>query len=124
MFIWRSSYLLEIGTVTPQTPAEALATIIRMNLTVENYQSLHDMAIDKGAPDLFPSYKVIQDLKKLCLPKNIQYKDDEVVAALQDILDHQLCRLLGLNPKIVEEMIRLKSEMGATFIVYFKFGAG
>ena len=106
------------------TPAEALAMIIKMNLTASNYQQLRLKAIDQGA-DIYPSYKRVKKHKKLCLPQGIQYKADEVVAPMDKILDHQLKKILDLNPEIREEMDNLsKLFPGIEFKFYFKYGAG
>ena len=62
--------------------AQALARVLELNLTVDNYMKLRKDAIDAGA-DIWPSYTQVQALKKLCLPRDILYKDDEVVVTLQ-----------------------------------------
>ena len=63
-------------------------------------------------------------MKKLCLPSNIVYKDDEVVMTLQDAVNHQILRLCHLNPAMVDEMQRLKDVFGAKIIFSYKFGGG
>ena len=104
------------------SPAEALAMIIKMNLTAANYQALRLKAIDQGA-DIYPSYKRVKKMKKLCLPLNAQYKADEVVFPMDKVLDHHLKRLLDLNPEMLEEIENLAAQHQAKFVFFFKYGA-
>ena len=106
------------------SPAQALAMIIKMNLTAQNYQQLRLKAIDQGA-DIYPSYKRVKKHKKLCVPQGIKYKADEVVVSIDKVLDHQLKKILDLNPEIVDEIHNLKRQYpGIEFKFYFKYGAG
>ena len=106
------------------SPAKALAMILEMNLTTRNYQKLRNQAIENGA-DLYPSYKKVKKMKRLCTPKNVQYKDDEVCVTIKSTLEHQISRLFKLNPEIVEEMDNLKkSHPGIEFVFHYKYGAG
>ena len=105
------------------TPARALADVLELNLTQDNYLKLRSQAIEHNA-DIFPAYNKVQEMKKLCLPNNIVYKDDEVVMTLQDAVNHQILRLCHLNPSMVDEMQRLKDEFGAKILFSYKFGGG
>ena len=106
------------------SPAKALAMIIQMNLTTRNYQKLRNQAIEQGA-DIYPSYRQIKKMKRLCTPSNIQYKSDEVVVSIESTLKHQASRLLKLNPEIKEEMDNLKSIFpDVKFKFLYKYGAG
>ena len=62
--------------------AKALARLLELNLTQASYEKLRKDALDAGA-DIWPAYTQVQALKKLCLPRDILYKDDEVVVTLQ-----------------------------------------
>ena len=62
--------------------AKALARLLELNLTQASYNKLRLDAIDAGA-DIWPPYNQVQALKKLCLPRDILYKDDMVVVTLQ-----------------------------------------
>ena len=81
-----SLHYLESETVKQMSTAQALARVLELNLTVDNYMKLRKDAIDAGA-DIWPSYTQVQALKKLCLPKDILYKDDEVVVFLHNEVD-------------------------------------
>ena len=61
---------------------QALARLLELNMTQAMYMKIRKDSIDAGA-DIWPSYTKVQELKKLCLPRDILYKDDEVVVTLQ-----------------------------------------
>ena len=73
---------LESEPVKQMSTAKALARLLELNLTQDSYLKLRKDAIDAGA-DIWPPYTQVQALKKLCLPRDILYKDDEVVVTLQ-----------------------------------------
>ena len=75
-------HYLESETVKPMSTAQALARVLELNLTQDCYLKLRKDAIDAGA-DIWPPYTQVQELKKLCLPRDILYKDSEVVVTLQ-----------------------------------------
>ena len=102
--------------------AKALARVLELNLTQDSYLKLRKDAIDSGA-DIWPPYTQVQALKKLCLPRDILYKDDEVVVTLQDTVNHQLVKICDLNPDMVEE-IQALVEKGAKIVFYYKYGGG
>ena len=62
--------------------AKALARLLELNMTQASYVKMRQDALDCNA-DIWPPYTQVQALKKLCLPKDILYKDDEVVVTLQ-----------------------------------------
>jgi len=84
--------------------------------------SLRLKAIKKNA-DIWPTYDKVLEMKKVCTPHNIIYKDDEVISTIGDNVYHQLTRLLSLHPDFVEEMKRVK-ELGGETLFYYKFGGG
>ena len=75
-------HYLESEPVKQLSTAKALARVLELNLTQANYLKLRQDAIDAGA-DIWPPYTQVQAMKKLCLPRDILYKDDEVVVTLQ-----------------------------------------
>ena len=108
----------------PYSPAEALALILEMNLTTRNYQKLRNQAIDKGV-DLYPSYKKVKKMKKICEPKQIIYSDDEVKVSIKNTLEHQISRLFKLNPEIKEEMDNIaEKDPNTKFRFLYKYGEG
>ena len=52
----------------------------------------------------------VQEMKKASLPKDIIYKDDEVVVTLQATVNNQIDKICQLSPEMVEEMVRIKKE--------------
>ena len=75
-------HYLDSDPVKQMTPAKALARLLELNLTQDSYMKIRKDAIDAGA-DIWPAYTEVQKMKKLCLPRDILYKDDEVVVTLQ-----------------------------------------
>ena len=73
---------LDSEPVQQMSPAKALARLLELNLTQDSYLKLRKDAIDAGA-DIWPAYNKVQEMKKLSLPRDILYKDDEVVVTLQ-----------------------------------------
>ena len=82
---------------------------------------LRERAINCGA-DIYPSYTIVQDYKKSCLPKDIIYKDDEVVVTLQAAVNHTIEKICQIDQSLVDEMLRLKRLYGATIVFSYKFG--
>ena len=68
---------------------------------------LRERAINCGA-DIYPSYTIVQEYKKSCLPKDIIYKDDEVVVTLQATVNHTIEKICQIDQSLVDEMLRLK----------------
>ena len=98
--------------------------MLQLNLTEKAYLHLRSTAINCGA-DIYPSYTIVQEFKKTCLPKDIVYKDDEVVVTRQAAVNHQIEKLCQMSPSMVEEIVRLKQEYpGARIVFSYKFGGG
>ena len=126
--------------------AKALARLLELNMTQASYVKMRQDALDCNA-DIWPPYTQVQALKKLCLPKDILYKDDEVVVTLQvsvnkstykiqqtlimayssimfqDTVNHQIVKICELNPDMVEE-IQALVDKGAKIVFYYKYGGG
>ena len=83
------------------------------------------MQAKENGADIYPSYKKIKKMKKICEPKDIKYEKDGVWVSIQSTLNHQVSRLLKLNPEIVEEMDSLKKQFpDVKFTFFYKYGAG
>ena len=106
------------------SPAEALAVMIKMNLTVRNYRLMRENALDKGH-DIYPSYDQVAEMKKLCTPEGIKYSEDEAVVSMESLLNHRISRVLSLNPDLMDEMNRIAGQnYTARFIFFYKYGCG
>ena len=102
-------YYSDSPNVKQKSPAEALALLLQLNLTEKAYLQLREGAIESGA-DIYPPYNKVQEMKKASLPKDIIYKDDEVVVTLQATVNNQIDKICQLSPEMVEEMVRIKKE--------------
>ena len=106
------------------SPAEALAFIIKMNMTVRNYRLMRENAIDKGH-DIYPSYDAVDAMKKLCMPEDVQFSETEAKVSMESLLNHRMSRVLALNPDMMDEMNRIAGQnYTARFIFYYKYGCG
>ena len=76
--------------VSSYSVVEALALIINLNLTKEQYQILRTGAQARGH-DLYPSYYQVRISKKNFYPKNILITEQKCEVPLQDLLE-QTCR--------------------------------
>ncbi len=100
---------------------EGLAFFLEMNLSRENYQLLRNSAMARNCP-IYPSYKLIVLAKIECLPRNIQISPVCVWVAIQDVLDHQIKRLVTQELRFKLQEI-LDARPTTRFICYVKFGA-
>ena len=104
--------------------AEALAFIIKMNLTVRNYRLMRENALAKGH-DIYPSYDAVDLMKKLCMPEEVIFSEDEAKVSMEALLNHRISRVLSLNPDMMDEMNRIAGQhYTARFIFYYKYGCG
>lgn len=83
------------------TPTEALALMLDTDISRQGYQILRTQSKNKGA-DIYPSYKKIQDEKKLCYPSSsaIEVSESKAEVKLQALLDHTTQRI----SKIIEDV--------------------
>ena len=96
--------------------------MLQLNLTEKAYLQLREGAIESGA-DIYPAYNKVQEMKKASLPKDIIYKDDEVVVTLQATVNNTIDKLCQISPELVEEIARIKRENpGAKIVFSYKFG--
>ena len=106
------------------SPAEALALIIKMNMTVRNYRLLRENALEKGH-DIYPSYDAVDEMKKLCMPEGVEFSEDEAKVSMESLLNHRISRVLSLNPDMMDEMNRIAGQnYTARFTFYYKYGCG
>ena len=111
---------MNLGQPKPYTEAEACALIFKTGMTIRDYNQVREGAVERGLPDLYPSYKKTLKYRKAhCRPKGIVSKPDECYVPFQNVLDHQMDGLL--KPKIKQKMIEFASQ-GATFHLYVKYG--
>ena len=115
-------------TVIVFTPQEALALIIELNLSVNQYNKLKKKAKANHAY-LYPSYDpAVTNYMKKCKPENIDTtKLDEVNVPMQSALDHQNLDILQL-PSVVRkhnDLIAKCEETGLDYELkfFFKYGA-
>ena len=72
---------------------EALAYMIKQNLTQAQYQEQRNEGLKRGA-NFLPPYSKISEAMKQSLPNNINYESDCVWVSMQEVLNHRLSRLL------------------------------
>ena len=81
------------------SPAEALALIIKMNMTVRNYRLLRENALEKGH-DIYPSYDAVDEMKKLCMPEGVEFSEDEAKVSMESLLNHRISRVFSLISRV------------------------
>ena len=104
----------------PLPEAECVATLIDCSLSVSKYRKICKRA-NRGRRRVFYGYRRIRKWKEdNCIPKNIiTASATSIHIDLQNVLDHQLFKLL--TPEIKEKMNVLHAE-GAKFELHFKYG--
>ena len=98
--------------------------ILHNRLTKRAYQDIRTKARRKGS-NIYPSLNRIRQYKMdKCTPKNVEIPQDGTVVQvpMEDVIKHQLIRILETRPKIKEKMIKLKETKRATFKFMFKYG--
>ena len=99
---------------------ESIATTIDCNLSVRKYSKIAKRSNKPGRKNFWSHSKISAYKHKHCTPKNIRTPTEHSIEVdLQDVLNHQAFKLL--TPEIKLKMLKLKS-MGATFMLYFKYG--
>ena len=108
--------------IIPYTNLEALALIIRLHFTKDQYQHLRKGSKQRNAC-LYPAYNYVVKTKKLCQPQNIQFFEDEAKVSMQSTLNHQISKILSL--KSVQEKLQplLESYSDLKASLYVKYGA-
>ena len=99
---------------------KALAMMIDLNLSKENYQYLRNEIIDLAGVSQFPPYNFVRDAKELCFPA---LKDDWIITDfsvelnLQKVVDHTAKRIFEIKDVYVN-----KNENLSKLIMYSKVG--
>lgn len=95
----RSKLGIEPSSLVPYTSREALALVLNLSLTKQQYCKLHIDAKSRNA-DIYPSYNFVREAKKECRPADgIDISETSAKVSLQCLLDHTALRIL----QIVEE---------------------
>ena len=90
-------------------------------MTQACYQDLRNEGVARNA-DIYPVYNHIWEYRKTyCCPKGVIFKDREVIASMQMVLDHQLGRLLG-DDWILESRVTELTNEGILVVFTFKYG--
>lgn len=76
------------SSTTMLTPGQALSLLIEARLSHDQYD-----IIRKYAPDVLPSYKVVQKEKSKCYPTNLIVSEQTAEVPIQNLLDHTVERL-------------------------------
>ena len=90
-----SKLLKEIITTSPKRASQYRRSYKKLSRHQYN-------VIRKSAPETFPSYKIVQDAKKHCYPKDIKTTYTCVDVSLQPLLDHTTERLLLTVETVIE----------------------
>lgn len=106
------------ASIKPYNPEEALALIVDLGLTKEDYITMRLGAIERGA-NIYPSYHVIGEAKRKCYPANIEINENEAVVPLQDLLAHTTQRLAQVQTDVILQYISTDCD---TIEVYYKWG--
>lgn len=84
------------------TPDEALAFLIKTDMTKEAYQEARQGALDHGF-DLYPPYNLVREAKEGCFPSNINVTDKGAEVPIQSLLNHTVTRLCEFKSQDITE---------------------
>ncbi|CAH0552472.1 unnamed protein product [Brassicogethes aeneus] len=102
----------QTNTTHKHTPQEALAILVEANLTMSQYEVIH-----QANRDIYPCYKYVQKAKQDCYPQNIVGESFAEVK-LQDLVNHTTLRLW----KYLEPVIEVYGNKYKNFVLIFKWG--
>lgn len=83
-------------SLVPYSNDEALALLLDLDLTKQQYEYFRKCITDKNL-NLFPAYKYVLEAKTQCYPDNMEISDIGAKIKLQSLLDHTVTRLLMLD---------------------------
>jgi hypothetical protein len=85
------------------TPEEALAILVDLNLTKQQYMKLRQRLKEKEV-NVFPSYDVIKNIKKECYPPDhsILITESSAEIKMQAILDTTTSRIVKLQKTVLQ----------------------
>lgn len=87
-------------SLAKHTPESGLAHFIDMGYTKEKYALFKRDQRALGLEKIYPSFRKIQEAKKLCIVPFQKHTEDEIVFSLQEMLNHTIKRLVeGLQLK-------------------------
>ena len=87
----------------PYTLPEANALIFSRGISQDTWQLLRNGGKARNA-NIYPTYNSILEYRKSeCTPMGIQFGEKEVTAPMQEVLDHQMRRLLD-DPQLTQRV--------------------
>lgn len=91
-------------TTSVFTPEEALAMLIDLKLTKNQYILLRKRSRDKGI-DMYPSYEAIKKAKEECYPQkeSITITESSAEVRLQDLLDCTVQRIATVQKEVLKQ---------------------
>ena len=98
-----------------------MADLFELKLTQAQYQATRNKGLARGA-NTYPSYKDVQQAKEDATPNGIKVKPKSVEVSLQQVLDHQLRRILK-DEATIARIKQLAVIPGVKFWFYFKYGS-
>lgn len=93
---------------------QALSLIIEAQLSRKQYETVRNYA-----PDIFPSYKLVQAEKISSYPKNVQVTETEAIVPLQSLLNHTATRLVQAQKNVLDGQSLDESD---TLVLLSKWG--
>lgn len=75
---------------------EALAMMLHLDISKENYKQLRNGAVVRNLPNLYPSYQMVSEAAERCIPDSncITVTESGAKVKLQALLDHTCTRIL------------------------------
>ena len=102
---------------------EGLATLLRLDLSRAQYQSIKNIS-DTQEAHFLPNYDDVVEEKKKCLPENIEITEDSAIVPLDDMMTHTFDRHM-LDPSFKEMVVRLvKRNAGEKLKLQFYYKSG
>ena len=102
---------------------EGLATLLRLDLSRAQYQSIKNIS-DAQDAHFLPNYDDVVEEKKKCLPENIEITEDSAIVPLEDMMIHTFDRHM-LDPSFKEMVVRLvKRNDGEKLKLVFYYKSG
>lgn len=96
---YRKAYKTKWEPVVQLTNEEALSLFLEGNFTTHQYQLVREANKKR-----FPSYKKIQEAKKLCYPNDLDITESCAEVKLQSLLDHSVGRLMQFQNEVLETL--------------------
>ena len=94
----------ENQTITPYTVEEALALILDLSLSKQQYISVRIGAKARNA-DVYPSYDKVRQFKSICRPslESLKFTDTCAKIELQALLDLTATRIIELQEEVITQ---------------------